>query len=122
MNAPAPAGSDHDHRMKIILLLTLAVLWAPLSRSQEAVPKGKAALVGKVYVTGNVRAPASFDYKKGCTLLSAIGMAGGTSDFGRTTAYLIRYGAGTKYDVGLIARGREKDPELQPWDVVHVMN
>ena len=122
MNPPAPAGSDHDHRMKIILLLTLAVLWAPLSRSQEAVPKGKAALAEKVYVAGDVRVPQAFDYKKGCTLLSAIGMAGGTSDFGRTTAYLIRYGAGTKYDVGLIARGREKDPELLPWDVVHVMN
>ena len=122
MNGPRAAASDDNHRMKIILLLTLAVLSVPFSFSQEAAPKEIAAPIPKIYVTGGVRIPQSFDCKKEFTLMSVIGLAGGTSDFGRTIAWLIRYGAGTKYDVGRISRGREKDPELLPWDVVHVMN
>ena len=122
MNAPRAAASDAKHRMKIIFLLTLAVLFCPPSFSQEAAPKEVAAPAPKIYVTGGVKIPQSFACHKEYTLMTVIGLAGGTSDFGRTTAYLIRYGAGTKYDLGLISRGREKDPELLPWDVVHVGN
>ena len=105
-----------------MLLLSLTGLSVPFSFSQEAARKEIAAPIARIYVTGGVRAARSFDSKKEYTLMSVIGLAGGTSDFGRTIAYLIRYGAGTKYEVGRISRGREKDPELLPWDVVHVMN
>ena len=102
--------------MKIILLLALTVLSATPTIPQAAAP------IPKIWVTGGVRTPQAFDYKKEYTLMTVIGMSGGTSDFGDGTAYLIRDGAGTKYSPRLISRGRAKDPDLLPWDVVHVMN
>lgn len=122
MNAPPPAASDENPRMKTALLLVLAVLAAPRSFSQEAAPKKVAPLVPKIYVTGEVRVPQALDYNKDFTLGSAIGSAGGCSDFGRLPVYLIRYGAATRHDLTLISRGKEKDPPLLPWDVVHVGN
>lgn len=122
MNALPTTASDEDRRMKTVLLLTLAALSVPLSFLQEAAQKKVAAPIPKIWVTGNVRAPQAFDYKKEYTLMSVIGLTGGTSDFGAGIAYLIRDGAGTKCNVRLISHGRAKDPELLPWDFVHVMN
>ena len=108
--------------MKTAFIIPLAATSALLSLAQEPAQKKTVPIIPKIYVTGEVHWPQALDYDKDYTLFSAIGSAGGYSEFGRLPVYLIRYGAATRHDLKLISLGKEKDPPLLPWDVVHVGN
>lgn len=77
----------------------------------------------RFFVSGNVRAPGTYDLRPNQTLVQAIAVAGGFSDFAdRNDIRVVRAGAAAPLDVNYdaIVSGREPDLVLQPDDTVVV--
>lgn len=77
------------------------------------------------FVLGEVREPGAFELVGNMTVLRAISMAGGFTDFAsRGGVYILRSGpSGTEKietDIGGIQKGRAEDVEIRPGDVVTV--
>jgi polysaccharide export outer membrane protein len=79
----------------------------------------------KIYVIGEVKEPGDFELEGKVTVLKAISMAGGFTDYAAKGKVLVLRGSGAeaqkiKVDTSEIEKGRAPDPELQPGDVVTV--
>jgi len=83
------------------------------------------APAGRVSVTGEVRHPGLYPVGRGLTLLAAIELAGGVTDFASVQhVRLLRNDAGTsrqiEIDLGRIGRGKALDILLQRDDRIQV--
>jgi hypothetical protein len=76
----------------------------------------------KVFILGEIRLPQMLDCPADLKLGAALGQAGGVSDFGATSVFVIRDGSVSfKTDTRRILKfPLTDDPALQPKDVVYV--
>ena len=79
----------------------------------------------KIYVIGEVKEPGSFELEGKVTVLKAISMAGGFTDYAAKGTVLVLRGSGVeaqkiKVDTSEIEKGGAPDLELQPGDVVTI--
>lgn len=77
------------------------------------------------FVLGEVKEPGSYELVGNITVLKAISMAGGFTDFAREGAVIVLRGKNSEkqaitVDVGDIKKGRAEDFELLPGDIVTV--
>lgn len=75
-----------------------------------------------VYVDGEVKVSARFDWTQGLTLTNAIALAGGFTDFANRRRLEIRRGDGSveHYNYFRIRNGTTNDPALKPNDQIIV--
>ena len=74
-----------------------------------------------VYVDGFVKAPNNYPYRPGMTLLKAITVAGGFSEFGKKSEVTItREGNEQKVDCEKALKNPKLDPPLFPGDRIYV--
>lgn len=104
-----------------------AQLGASFIRNPRVSVNLKEAVSRNITVTGEVERPGLYPVANKITLVSAVAVAGGMTDFARTEEVLIfRTVNGQRmagiYNLSAIERGNYDDPELYPNDVVIVGN
>ncbi len=76
------------------------------------------------YISGEVRSAQRIKIERGMTLLKAIAMAGGFTQWANTKRVHVRNegdeGPGREYNIKAIQAGRVPDPELRGGEVIHV--
>ncbi|HOE11323.1 MAG TPA: SLBB domain-containing protein [bacterium] len=83
------------------------------------------AMADTFFVGGYVKAPGEFHYEKDMTLSRAIALAGDRQEFSSAKITIVREnpkGERTieKYDLKTIRSGKDKDPLIQPGDIITV--
>jgi len=83
------------------------------------------SMADSFFVGGYVQAPGEFHYEKDMTLSRAVAMAGDRQEFSSTRITIVREnpkGERTveRYDLKTIRNGKERDPLVQPGDIITV--
>jgi hypothetical protein len=69
----------------------------------------------EVFVSGEVRSPGRIMPPEGCTVLQAIGYAGGFTDFAFTPRLSLLKGSGQRLDLHLRSRPKDRFGHRQAW-------
>jgi polysaccharide export outer membrane protein len=118
---PEPPGQSDSY--------VLSEVARPDERSNPLLRAGDVVIVtvqNPIYVVGSVVAPRELYSKEPLTLSQAIKLAGGPSrnaEINKVVVYAPRQGAvflAKQFDLGAIRKHREKDPMLEPYDIVFV--
>ena len=95
------------------LLLVLAILSLNCGVTAATAPDERILGVGARTLKSEI------PYSQDMTVTKAIIAAGGYSDFGKTSVFLVRCGEVTGVDMRAIFAGeQDKDVPLKPWDVI----
>ena len=95
------------------VLLTLSILLLNFVATAGTAPDER------ILVLGSRTQISQIAYSQDMTVTKAIIAAGGYSDFGKTTIFLVRCGEVTRVDMRAIFAGEgDKDVPLKPWDAI----